>query len=273
MDPLRRAALLWAIDDQPAAELPEVATDLLVRGVDSPALRELAGASPDDFWAVKALFEQTLRELGIDEPADEQAALWSLAREAAREIVQGEREPGEGAQWIWRHLSDRAVPEGDLRIFIGWGSEWEDHPDDRARIDAGVMTAAAELLARAEPRRWLQLRARQGRSPLADSGTQEEVAPGDLPIGSDLTADLSRWSSSYEHNFAGVAGASGFESEAAARQFVEVGRHLVDRLRRELGDSWWVEYRPEPVGPPGLRLRAQRRTVAQRLRAWCRAPG
>ncbi len=35
------------------------------------------------------LFEQTLRELGIDEPGDEQEALWALAQHTARQIVQG----------------------------------------------------------------------------------------------------------------------------------------------------------------------------------------
>ena len=86
MESLQVAAWQWIVGIQPAERLPDVATDALVEGLDSPSLRELAGASGDDYWLIKGLFERTINELGLDLP-DEQTSLWRLAQHKAGEIV------------------------------------------------------------------------------------------------------------------------------------------------------------------------------------------
>lgn len=47
----------------------------------------------------------------------------------------------------------------------------------------------------------------------------------------------------------------GFASTRAAEEFVEAGRVLVSRLQEELGEAFVVEYLPEPIRPPGLKMR------------------
>jgi len=251
MEPLQVAALLWAIGDQATDELPGLATAALVRGLDSPSLRELAGLPPGDFWGIKRLFESVLDELGLELP-DEQTALWQLARRTAAEIVEGTLSPSTGAHWIWSEVHHRIVREGDLRVFIGHATEWDDHPKHRTEIEASIVEAAKRLLAQPELRRWLRIQARQRMSPIADSGTRADVAPSDLPISEALTRSFHQWAEDYDATF--EPGSRGFESVADAARFVNEGRDLVVRLQDELGESWRVEYHPEPTKSPGLRL-------------------
>ncbi|MDX3657790.1 hypothetical protein PV646_10800 [Streptomyces sp. ID05-26A] len=75
-----------------------LACDLLVAGVDTPAVIELAGASPGSTYVADAahLVERLLAELGI-EPMTAQQACWWFARDVARLMATGEldREGGE----------------------------------------------------------------------------------------------------------------------------------------------------------------------------------
>ncbi|WP_130346214.1 hypothetical protein [Herbihabitans rhizosphaerae] len=51
------------------AELVDTACDALIAGLDSPALRDLAGASArDPYWEIRELVDQMLAELGIPQP-------------------------------------------------------------------------------------------------------------------------------------------------------------------------------------------------------------
>lgn len=252
MEPLQVAAWRWVAGMQPAEGLPDLATDALLRGLDTPALRELAGAAPDDYWLIKGLFEKVAEELGLD-MLEEQAALWELARHKAGEIASGEVGPAAGAHWIWSEICHRIEREGDLRIFIGLASEWDDHPRQRAELETQIIRAAEELVAQQEPRRWVRVQARQGSSPVVLSGTHQEVPAGTLGISSDLVEAFEKWAADYEATY--VPGAEGFASESDADAFVARGQALVHRLQAELGDSWHVEYMPEPRRPPGVRIR------------------
>jgi hypothetical protein len=63
----------------PSEQLPGLATDALSQGLDSPALRELAGTSPRDVRDARDFFLVALGELGIT-LLDEQQALWELVQ-------------------------------------------------------------------------------------------------------------------------------------------------------------------------------------------------
>lgn len=69
-DALVDAVALWEVSPASgAAEAIDTATEALVRGLDSPSLRELAGASPrESYWALRPLVQETLSELGISYP-------------------------------------------------------------------------------------------------------------------------------------------------------------------------------------------------------------
>lgn len=258
VDDLGLTACRFIVGDVPSEDLPGIATDALVRGVDSPSLRELAGLRPSDVREASDLFRAALDELGLPLPIKDEA-LWRLVRHIATRVVSGDLPPQDGAMWIWVNAANEVEEEGDLRIFIGLASERQDHPDAGDEIDAQVIEAAHELLARAEPRRWLRLQARRGELPLSRWKPHglEPMFASDLGLSPDLADALTRWAMDYEATFAAEAIRSGFESEGAAEAFVARGRMLAVDLQRELGQAWHVEFYPEPIRPPGLRLRAR----------------
>jgi hypothetical protein len=236
-------------------DLPEIAVEALVRGLDSPALRILGGQPRDDVRDSADLFRIALDELGIDLP-DADCARWQLARRAAGDIVAGRIGPARGATELWLgYLKIR--DNGDLRVFVGLASMLDDHPEDAEQIEADIVAAARELLARPAPRLWIKLMAVLGRSPLTQStGPGDiEVDPGTLRISDGLRSGLARWNAYFEAVLSGWPAAGGFESEHDADQFAATGRQLVSQLQDELGASYHVEYMPEPIRPPGVKLR------------------
>ncbi|MEV6716516.1 hypothetical protein AB0M48_31280 [Lentzea sp. NPDC051208] len=89
-----------------------LACDLLVAGLDSPALCELAGESPTRLSKreADALVEQVLVELGVTLMSEEEAD-WYLGREAALRVVAG----APRAEWddaTWR-ITARVNDEED----------------------------------------------------------------------------------------------------------------------------------------------------------------
>lgn len=253
MDPLEVAAWHLATRTLASEQLPGLATEALSRGLDTPALRELAGTSPRDVREAGDLFVVALGELGIT-LLDEQQALWKLVRHMATEIVSGGLAPYDGASWIWREASHGVEAEGDLRTFGGLASEWEDHPASRPELETAIIDAADELLQRPTPRRWIQLRASRGCSPLWQPEPVRNIPLAELPLDIELRDDLSQWAADYDATFGGDLKRSGFVTSKHADSFVARGRRLVDRLQISLGPSWHVEYMPEPTRPPGLRL-------------------
>ncbi|WP_158786411.1 MULTISPECIES: hypothetical protein [unclassified Streptomyces] len=87
--PLGEAACRYQANDIPIEDVPMIAAVALAAGLDSPALRELAGlprhADPRD---VRVAFEQALAECGIALPAPDVARRHGLRRLAARFLAQ-----------------------------------------------------------------------------------------------------------------------------------------------------------------------------------------
>ena len=256
-DPLEVAAWRMAAGSLVSEDLPEIATEALVRGLDSPTLRVLAGQSRDDVRDLADLFRDALDELGIDLP-DPDSAQWRLARRIAGDIVTGRVSPARGANELWL-AHERVRDNGDLRIFVGLASMLDDHPEDAEQIEADMVVAAQELLARPAPRRWIKLRAVGGRSPLTQTmGSGDiEVDPRTLQLSDGLRSDLARWDAHFAAALAGWPASGGFESEHDAEMFVAVGKQLVSQLQDELGASYHVEYMPEPTRQPGVKLRTR----------------
>jgi hypothetical protein len=256
-DPLEVAAWRMAVGTLASEDLPEIATEALVRGLDSPALRVLAGQARCDVRDSADLFRVALDELGIELP-DADHAQWHLARRTAGDIVAGRIRPGRGANELW--LAHQKVRDsGDLRIFVGLASTLDDHPEDTEHIEADIVAAARELLARPAPRRWIKLMAVRRRSPLTQTTGHDdiEVDPDALPLSDGLRSDLARWKARFEATLSGWPAAGGFDSEHDAEQFVTAGQRLVVQLQDELGASYHVEYLPEPIRPPGVKLRTR----------------
>jgi hypothetical protein len=106
LDEVRRAlsdaGALMSVEDMDPAEVIKVACDALVAGLDSQALRELAGLAYDSSeFGVLDLLEQTLEELNLPryELFSEAGWLAALKVHAAR-CVSGEETPREFYAWL-----------------------------------------------------------------------------------------------------------------------------------------------------------------------------
>lgn len=251
---LRVAAWRDEIGELPAEDLVPLALDAVVAGIEGEQLVELAGADgwdprdQRDLW-VSVLEEQDIGSVG------EQVALWQLVRETASRVVDGTADPIGAAKWLWRPASDRLEPEGDLRIFIGLASEADDHPDQRQVIADEVVNQCRLLLARPRPRRWLRLKADVDHVlSLATTSGQSPRGLEELPVPEALAARLLAW----RNQWTDVMRRGGFVSVRSAQDFVTAGGTLAEALQEVLGDEWHVEYYPEPIRLPGVRLRSGR---------------
>ena len=255
------AACELVVGDLALERLPALATDALVRGVESPTLGELAAQDRSDVRESRDLFLRVLEELGVELP-DPDRARWILVLETAHAIVDGELTPGVGAGNIayWR-LDIR--DEGDLRIFAGLASILEDHPEDIAELDEQIVAEAGELLRRSRPRTWIRLRAGDQNSGLTRSAGQSQVNvdPATLAVSIGLRRELAAWTAEHTRVMAGWPLMGGFVSMTDAERFVGAGRRVAVRLQSELGADFYVEYWPEPIRPPGVKLRTRGGTV------------
>jgi hypothetical protein len=251
LDPLEVAGLRLVLDEQPVGELSYIAADALVRGIDSPLLREAAAASPADWYQSRDSFVAALDELGLATEVTEQDAVWRLIRNTAEMILDEEVGAHEGAHRIWR-WSHRVEAEGDLRIFIGLASDLDDHPSLRQSLEGQIRRAAAELLARDTPRTWVLLQARVGHDwPLWNPNPRRVLKPSEVPCTKELIDLLRAWQLVYERHAVPAVphGMSIFANQADAVASVETGRDLAEALQAQLGDDWHVEYYPEPTNP------------------------
>ncbi|UOQ88146.1 hypothetical protein MUN74_12705 [Agromyces endophyticus] len=253
---LEIAAWKMAVGRLATESLPELATEALVSGWDSPALRTLAGQSPSDVRDSADLFRLALSELDVELP-DAETAEWRLARHVAGMIVAGTLSGASGARELWNtylNVSDN----GDLRVFVGLVSELDDHPEQVDAIEAAIIAAAHEFVTRREPRRWIRLMAASGRSSLTQTSGHDdiEIDPATLGLTDELRSDLARWDVAYLRTLSAWPVEGGFETERDAERFVAAGRGLSERLQIELGSGYHVEYMPEPIRQPGVKLRA-----------------
>ena len=146
----------FALGTLMSADLPVLATNLLADGLDTPAIRALAGVAQPTLSEAGPLFERVMLELTLP-PFGKQQALRVLVRQYAEAIVAGEIAPYEGAMKIW-DLSDQYEPFQEVSSFVGLASQVDDYrqmalskPDPYAGyVDAcliDIRVAAREYLA------------------------------------------------------------------------------------------------------------------------------
>jgi hypothetical protein len=143
---LQLVAAKAALDLATPEELADGATRALEGGLDSPALRVLAGVANADADEARALLDRALAELNVRTPSQRDAVL-QLARAFAAEIVDGTLPPYEGAKRIWDltlRVPDEHIPE--LDSFVYAASEWQDRPEDRTVFAEGIVAAARDLV-------------------------------------------------------------------------------------------------------------------------------
>jgi hypothetical protein len=143
---LTLVAARLAVNRQRTEDLPGIAADALMRGVDSPSLRLLAGTPTTEVRDSRDLFWMAMDELSIERPTDE-VALWAIALALARAIVDGEVHPHTGASRIWWDVYEPLGQPTELAVFVGLASEWEDHEEHRPDYEREIREEAEHLLA------------------------------------------------------------------------------------------------------------------------------
>lgn len=136
----RLLAVKWACHDLYGEEMPSIAADLLEVGLDTPALRRLAGemniTSRHD---IEPFVGRMFRELSVSYPVAEDEAKLVLTRQIAREVIAGERNAWTAASHleivVWSWISEISA----VKEILGLNDElnW-DEPYRRA---VGVLTA------------------------------------------------------------------------------------------------------------------------------------
>jgi hypothetical protein len=139
----------WVHEEMPPELVPEIASNALEKGCDSPTLRRLAGeTAPLTRHDLEPLVRRTFAELGFTLP-DAAAATAFLVNHWARLIVERKVEPYLGAKRIWQFSNEWwGKPEWQrLSIFVGLASEWEDYPPGRDGFKKAILQEAERLLA------------------------------------------------------------------------------------------------------------------------------
>lgn len=136
----------------PGFGVPEVvdrACDALVAGIDSPHLRELAGASRDESrWVLDPLVESTAAELGLTtaaEPAEEERR---AVRGMARLLVRGVVSPRDFVAWAYGSFLFDGTDQVQGLVQLEYlydEAEWGD-PDPPARVDRAALVLAQGFL-------------------------------------------------------------------------------------------------------------------------------
>jgi hypothetical protein len=133
-------------DDQPTEDLPDLAADALAHGLDSPALRQLAGTSRSDVRDARDLFLHAVEELGLEVPSID-TALHAMAKAWAEDMLHGRLAPRQAAGLIWSKASSALGHPTDLVSFVALADEWDDNPEAREEIERLMLNEAASLVA------------------------------------------------------------------------------------------------------------------------------
>lgn len=119
----------------------------LVAGLDSPALRQLAGAAGASRAEAKALFDRAVRELGLALPATEDALRRAYLIVLAGDISSGARRPSDALDLIHDEVISPLNHPADL---MAWCFAWEHLDPERgfASLNDAERDDAARALAR-----------------------------------------------------------------------------------------------------------------------------
>jgi hypothetical protein len=108
----------------PSEDFPSWAAQALAKGLDSPALRELAGLPRTEVREGRDLLRSALAELGAVMPSED-AGPEELVIYWASRMAAGTVDPVDGAHWILRQADALGWPKW-LNPLHGLASQWDD---------------------------------------------------------------------------------------------------------------------------------------------------
>ena len=120
----------YVLQEIPAEELPSVGMEALEAGLDSPSLRQLAGAARDNFNENGRLFMAVVKELGISVPSEAEAGMVK-ARWLAGLALDGTLPPYDAARQIYYGVYSRFRQLKELRLIAGLADAYEENENER----------------------------------------------------------------------------------------------------------------------------------------------
>jgi hypothetical protein len=161
IDP-RRIAVEYYFGDLQYWKLPGIAANALEEGYDGPALRKLAGLATLSIKDIRAEdvdpsdIDSAFREMGVAAPISEREAQLTLARECAVNALEGKQSPFDAATHLRIHICHLSEPPEQLsRIVELSNAAWHAPRDEWSRIEADLLHAFSDFLARSETARRL----------------------------------------------------------------------------------------------------------------------
>ncbi|WP_380162719.1 hypothetical protein [Kineococcus sp. R86509] len=146
MDPLQRARARTVLGYLPPEHMSTWANTALSRGYDSPAVRELATASPEhDPAELRLLLATALEQLHAPHLTDEQAR-WVMVHTYAHAILEGLLPPQEGAELIAEESAELALPD-ELAPMCEAADPWQRGWSTDEELDQWIRDRATQLLA------------------------------------------------------------------------------------------------------------------------------
>ncbi len=117
-------AARWVCHDLYGEDMPHIAADLIEAGHDSAALRRLAAETEAECLAdVEPLVARLFRDFNIPYPLPDEQAQLVFARQIAREVIAGHRDPWSGAYDLEKAVSRRRPKNADLASIFSLNDE------------------------------------------------------------------------------------------------------------------------------------------------------
>lgn len=147
---MQEAATLWSVGQVPAAQIVDLACELLVAGFDGPNLAVLAGVharNADD--EVPELLEAALDDVGLrHRPAGDRAGFEAAVTIMASRVLAGSLTPRDLATWAHTTvghgrlpLAERLVELDDVYDTLDYTDMTEQEADDEVRAEARRIVA------------------------------------------------------------------------------------------------------------------------------------
>jgi len=140
----------WELADLAPEDVPALAVEALEGGCGSKELAVLATLRRPTRSEVEEHLRPLLVSLGVHRPS-RRVALKTVVDDCAKQLAYGTIEPYTGARKLWSLASQvHEDPSlfGQLSIFIGLASAWEERLNVRSAIETHMTSEARDFLAR-----------------------------------------------------------------------------------------------------------------------------
>ena len=150
---LLESLVIWTWKDHTQGQdVVDAACTALVAGLDSPALRDLAGLYPDTPHEVlRTVVDHVVAELGLALPDGDDALNLYVLRAQARKVIDGGMTPRALTEWAFSHRGAHDSDEHERFVGVLW--EYEELDDTQEPCGNGAPTHAEEAALDARVRR------------------------------------------------------------------------------------------------------------------------